>query len=788
MRNQRSLAFVRVDSLDFGTKAETLGALSGVLKSATILPQLHFTLERWKTEQAEVVKEVEASGWLAAPGAAVRSSARAEDGKTSSLAGHFLSLLNVSDRTAVIRAIDQVFASYGKPTDAEQVLIQPMVKQVAASGVAFGVEPSSGSSYFVVNYDDHSGSTSSVTSGGSSHLKTFYCYEDAGVELPPLMNGVVTLLKELRELFGTNHLDIEFATDRAGKVFLLQCRPLTAAKAAEDKGVNEALTRIEAKFVSLSSRHPYLLGNRTVFGVMPDWNPAEIVGIRPRPLALSLYRELVTDSIWAYQRDNYGYRNLRSFPLLVDFCGLPYIDVRVSFNSFVPEDLEEALGEKLVNYYIDKLIQFPTHHDKVEFEIVYTCYTFDLPKRLESLDKAGFSEKERNRLKDCLIKLTNRIIDKDKGLWKKDIEKIGILDKRLAQIRESQLDTTSKIYWLLEDCKRYGTLPFAGLARAGFIAVQMLRSLVAVGVLSRTEYDRFLSSLETVSSRLSRDFSACSQNEFLARYGHLRPGTYDVLSPRYDEAPNKYFDWSKRTHCATKESEPFVLSLDQLRKIETLLKDHHLEHDILGFFDFIRSAIEGREFAKFVFTKSLSEGLSLLKTLASEHGLSTEDCSFLDISAVRHLYASSESPRETLERSAKEGREAYELTKQITLPPLMVRPEDVWAFEVPANDPNFITQRRVSAPVVEASQDKALFKNAILFIPSADPGYDWIFSHGIAGLVTMFGGTNSHMAIRAGELDIPAVIGAGEQLYHLWSKAAEIEVDCLNRQVRIVRG
>ena len=34
------------------------------------------------------------------------------------------------------------------------------------------------------------------------------------------------------------------------------------------------------------------------------------------------------------------------------------------------------------------------------------------------------------------------------------------------------MDLIEKVYWLLEDAKRYGTLPFAGLARAGFIAVQ----------------------------------------------------------------------------------------------------------------------------------------------------------------------------------------------------------------------------------------------------------------------------------------------------------------------------
>ena len=35
------------------------------------------------------------------------------------------------------------------------------------------------------------------------------------------------------------------------------------------------------------------------------------------------------------------------------------------------------------------------------------------------------------------------------------------------------------------------------------------------------------------------------KKNFLKKYGHLRPGTYDILSPRYDEAPDLYFDWEK---------------------------------------------------------------------------------------------------------------------------------------------------------------------------------------------------------------------------------------------------
>jgi phosphoenolpyruvate-protein kinase (PTS system EI component) len=51
----------------------------------------------------------------------------------------------------------------------------------------------------------------------------------------------------------------------------------------------------------------------------------------------------------------------------------------------------------------------------------------------------------------------------------------------------------------------------------------------------------------------------------------------------------------------------------------------------------------------------------------------------------------------------------------------------------------------------------------IICIEGADPGYDWIFSRKIAGLITKFGGANSHMAIRCSEYNLPAAIGCGEQ-------------------------
>ena len=69
---------------------------------------------------------------------------------------------------------------------------------------------------------------------------------------------------------------------------------------------------------------PYLLGQKLYMVLCLIGILREILSTRPKPLALSLYRELVTDSIWAYQRHNYGYKNLRSCILMPHFFGFIY--------------------------------------------------------------------------------------------------------------------------------------------------------------------------------------------------------------------------------------------------------------------------------------------------------------------------------------------------------------------------------------------------------------------------------------------------------------------------------
>ncbi|MCH9763975.1 MAG: hypothetical protein K0U24_07135 [Gammaproteobacteria bacterium] len=281
------------------------------------------------------------------------------------------------------------------------------------------------------------------------------------------------------------------------------------------------------------------------------------------------------------------------------------------------------------------------------------------------------------------------------------------------------------------------------------------------------------------------DLKHLAKPDFLEKYGHLRPGTYDILSPRYDEKPDFYFDWENEPHVEEqKESVSFSLTIQQLRKIQEYIDKDGLQVNVLELLEFIKLAIESREHSKFIFSRSVSEFLKIFTAFCLEHGISREDSAFINFSAIRSLYTSSIEPEEFLTNSLELGKKNHVITSTITLPPLIVHPSQIWGFELSETSPNFITQRAATGEVVVGEIQKQSIMNAILMISNADPGYDWIFSHEIAGFITQYGGVNSHMAIRAAELGIPAVIGVGEVKFNLWSKAKKLHIDCLNRQVQ----
>ena len=768
--------------LKFSTKAQNLKNLQSRLKSAKILPLLVITKVNFKQNSQEVLNSIYK---LKTQNLILRSSSRAEDSKSVSNAGAFLSIANVEsqNKKAVLEALLKVADSM--PNADDEILIQPSLENIDSCGVAFSVDKDNFAPYYCIEYDK-SGSTHSITDGSSKEKFSFYAHREIKEVQNKNLAQVITLLRELEGLFNYPYLDVEFAFSE-GELYCLQVRPLVKGELnLSDKLPLAALERLSRRVVNLQKARVGVYGSRSIFGVMPDWNPAEIIGLKPKRLALSLYKEIITDKIWAYQRDNYGYKLLRSHPLMHSFLGMPFIDVRLSFNSFIPKNLDSKIAQKLVDYYLIKLEQKPHLHDKVEFEIIFSCYDLNTPFKLKNLLNCGFNENEIKRLEFALLELTNNIINPDSGLYLKDLAKISKLGEHYREITESNLPLIDKIYWLLEECKRYGTLPFAGIARAGFVAVAMLNSLVEIGFFSESEKNDFLNSLHTISKELSAEVAKMSENvesqkAFLEKFGHLRAGTYNILSPRYDEAFGEYFGENLNTKAP--HISKFSLSEKRQRELENLFREHGLQITSKEFFNFLKLAIEGREWAKFEFSRLLSKAIVLIGELGENYGINKEEMAHLDINSILELYSSlyALNPKQRFLDEIRQNKQEYELTLALKLPSLLRSSDEIFSFFEMQNKPNFITQKSIVADAV--GEDSKELSGKIVLINAADPGYDYLFSKNIAALITCYGGANSHMAIRASELALPAAIGVGVELFNKLKGAKKIALDCGSGQI-----
>lgn len=773
--------------LNFKTKAQNLKNLQTKLKKAKILPLVLTSLEELILNEEKILSDIQA---LKVNKFIIRSSSLSEDSMKNSNAGAFLSLANidVNSKDELLKALYKVANSM--PSKSDEILIQPMLENITLCGVGFSVDKDNFSPYFCLQYDEN-GSNNSITDGSSKSAKTYYHYREHLDFKDIKLQKIIELIKELESLYDCCFLDVEFAfafKDNKEELFCLQVRPLVMQEKENlfNALPKEALQRFYKRFISLQNLRPRVLGEKALFGVMPDWNPAEIIGLRPKRLAFSLYKEIITDNIWAYQRDNYGYRDLRSHPLIHSFLGIPYVDVRLSFNSFIPKKLDENIAQKLVNFYLDKLNKNHELHDKIEFDIVYSCYDFNSSKKLQELLNHGFNENELKRLEFSLLELTNKIINPQSGLYLKDIKKAYRLKERYDGIIDSNFSLIDKIYWLIEECKRYGTLPFAGVARAAFVAMQLLNSLVEINFISKEEKNDFLNSLDTVSKILSKqtnNLNSCTKNQFLMEFGHLRAGTYNILSPRYDENFELYFEINEKDNNVCLENKAFILPEEKMKALNTLLKEHGLEISACEFFDFLKQSIEGRELLKFEFTRLLSKAIVYIEELGKYYNIKKEELAHLDIKSILNLYSSlySINPREQFLEEIARNKKEYKLTQAIKLPSLLCNADEIFSFYNHSIIPNFITQKNITAFTAKEN-DKDL-EGKIVLIYAADPGYDYLFTKNIAGLITCYGGANSHMAIRASELGMPAVIGVGEENFEKYLKAKKINIECESEQI-----
>lgn len=785
----------------FSSKANTLSFLQKKITKGKIENIFSFTVSEWKNNNEEIIKKIVDK--FHPNEIIVRSSAKGEDSINSTEAGKYKSIQKISTKIKknIHDSINEVIKSYIEKENIDnenQILIQKQTNNVITNGVAFTRTPENGSPYYVINFSD-SRETDDVTKGeGSNLLKIFRnCKEEL---IPKKWKKLITALREIELIFETEFLDIEFGITKK-EVVIFQVRPLTTVKKEHE------IKNLEIKIGNLIKKNQNRYRKLSLdckikhlyFSDMTDWNPAEIIGNDPNPLDHSLYDFLFMQNSWQQGRIKIGYEKRNLSNLMEQFGNKPYINIEKSFRSLLPEKLNEKIKNKLQKFYFKKLEENPHLHDKVEFYILFSCYDFTFENRKKELEEFGFSKKEISEIKEKLIEFTNKIIQdfpKIKELCLKDTRK---MTKNRHQINSEILKKSKdeKIFWnsaenLLLDCKKYGATNFACMARIAFIGNTLLKSLQEKNVIDEKFYHSIMSSISSPLSEIQHDLDfykkkRLSKKDFLKKYGHLRPGTYDITAERYDENQ----DFLKNINFL-KKSKTKLQRYTKNNQIQKILKMNNILIDDYEFISFVREAIQLREVLKFEFTKNLSDALSLIRKGGNAYGLDVNDLAYLKIKNIIATKKINEKEIESFcNKKIIQNKESKKINGFLVLPPLIFSERDFEIINYNLSEPNYITTKKVAGDIQKISnvENKNIdLSKKIIFIENADPGYDWIFTRNPAGLITKYGGVASHMAIRCAELGLPAAIGIGEIIFQKIDNSKKILLDCENRQIIVLEN
>lgn len=331
-----------------------------------------------------------------------------------------------------------------------------------------------------------------------------------------------------------------------------------------------------------------------------------------------------------------------------------------------------------------------------------------------------------------------------------------------------------------------------------FIGNALLRSLTKTGHLSVAEVAHCMNAINTVATELDADFErlrshAMGGGEFAAKYGHLRPGTYDITKLPYSKSTS-YF--TADAGCSAAEHlrvlpEQDVTEMAAIQeKLSELCSRHGLLCDGANLLDFISQSIRLREYFKFVYTKNISEAIEFIADVGESFGFSRDQMANLDYYTIVNLYhnCTREELAETWSSLIDSRIRKKEILSLVTLPAIIFSERDLVMVPSFSSTPNFITDQFVEGETVlldQASEDTDLV-DRIIVLEKADPGFDWIFTKRIRALVTKYGGVASHMSIRCAEFGIPAAIGCGEMIFARVQSAQRIAIDCRNKTINMM--
>jgi len=705
----------------------------------------------------------------------VRSCAALEDAVVHEPPGFFDSVLDVkTNSTELSLAIEKVIASYARrPKDVgphHKVIVQRQLLTPMLSGV-FRVGSAEGG-YVEVDYDDTLGRTDVVTAG----MKSKRAYLSPYIEFLPFpWDRIRRCADELREQFLPPFF-VEFALDATGNPTVFQIRPDRRSQQMSDRELQPSYERLEAATAVAETFGP--LSN------MADWNPAEMLGLRPMPLDVSLYDELIMRGAWADGRMSVGWCEPNDRSLMAVVAGRPYVKLASSLQSLLPQGLDERLIARLVRDRLAVLSEDRQLHDKVEFKLMWSASVFNREEVGHELCTRGFSQAEIQQLFAALQTVTRNSIEAAPRLLETDrlgLSNLGAQRNLLARemVNFQPAEAAQIIRVSMEVCRSYGTIPFSRQARLAFTFRYIINHLVESGIVQPDALALWQSQLNTVASQLSRELARVhsgkqTEESFLERYGHLRPNTYNLEAPRYDE---------RTLHAAERpETTPGRLPVpDKSTGLEEVLTELGTSVSQSQFWTAAAGAYRGREEIKFAFTALLSDMLRTLSEIGKAAELERRDLRRLHINELLTLMEQANSWRDFRRLVTASQLDEKSRWQPVRLPDVIFGSQDIHFVSDPEIRATFvgdaITQGVPYLVHANSLVEHGSLSGAIVAIETPDPGYDWVFAHQIRGLISAYGGEFSHMGLRCAEFGIPAALGCGPDAFASAVKASKLKLD-----------